>query len=96
MRREGERGVKTGLGPNGRVPNHIKAVGSLYSIREISPKFPTIASGVDTVCLCVDTHCPSQKPVLKPIASGVDTVCLCVDTLRLKLKNGNFSRHMSA
>ncbi|MQL89370.1 hypothetical protein Taro_021943 [Colocasia esculenta] len=23
------------------------------------------ASGVDTVCLCVDTHCPSQKPVLK-------------------------------
>ncbi|MQL76471.1 hypothetical protein Taro_008862 [Colocasia esculenta] len=22
-------------------------------------------SGVDTVCLCVDTPCPSQKPVLK-------------------------------
>ncbi|MQL69718.1 hypothetical protein Taro_002010 [Colocasia esculenta] len=35
-----------------------------------------VASGVDTVCMCVDTHCPSQKPVMKPVASGVDTVCL--------------------
>ncbi|MQL95955.1 hypothetical protein Taro_028626 [Colocasia esculenta] len=43
-----------------------------------------VASGVDTVCLCVDTHCPSQKPVLKPAASGVNIVCLCVDTLRLR------------
>ncbi|MQL97639.1 hypothetical protein Taro_030336 [Colocasia esculenta] len=55
-----------------------------------------VASGVDTVCVCVDTQYPSQKPVLKPIASSVDTVCLCVDTLRLKPKNGNFYRHVLA
>ncbi|MQM06052.1 hypothetical protein Taro_038872 [Colocasia esculenta] len=49
-------------------------------------------SGVDTVHLCVDPSSLSQKPS----ACGVDTVLCSVDTLRLKLKNRNFSGHVAA
>ncbi|MQL69235.1 hypothetical protein Taro_001524 [Colocasia esculenta] len=66
-----------------------------------------VDSGVDTGCLCVDTPCPSQKPILKPMTSGVDTgsgMCVdisakCVDTTQqIKLpglKAKDLCRHMT-
>ncbi|MQL73210.1 hypothetical protein Taro_005567 [Colocasia esculenta] len=75
--------------------NRVKCVDTVHGRVDTRPRFQEIHLSDWDICGRVDTRPSIQKTLFGQMGQCVDTLSGSVDTLRLKLKNVNFFRHVA-
>ncbi|MQM20431.1 hypothetical protein Taro_053451 [Colocasia esculenta] len=85
--------------PDRRREREEEEVSSSHRVKcvdTVSGRVDTVSGRVNIVCGRVNTRPSIPKTLFAQLGQCVDTLCGSVDTLRLKLKNVNFSGHVAA